>query len=91
MNIKILRLITSEELIGDWNRETNTISNPVVMVPVSKDQIGFTPWIPYAKEEDIKLKEEHILSVLTPDTKLVNEYNRVYGSGLVLPQEDLIH
>ena len=91
MNIKILRLITSEELIGDWNRETNTISNPVVMVPVSKEQIGFTPWIPYAKEEDIKLKEEHILSVLTPETKLVNEYNRVYGSGLVLPQEDLIH
>ena len=91
MNIKILRLITSEELIGDWNRETNTISNPVVMVPVSKDQIGFTPWIPYAKEEDIKLKEEHILSVLTPDTKLANEWNRVYGSGLVLPQEDLIH
>ena len=91
MNIKILRLITSEELIGDWNRETNTISNPVVMVPVSKDQIGFTPWIPYAKEEDIKLKEEHILSVLTPDTKLANEWNRVYGSGLVLQQEDLIH
>ena len=91
MNIKILRLITSEELIGDWNRETNTISNPVVMVPVSKDQIGFTPWIPYAKEEDIKLKEEHILSVLTPDTKLANEWNRVYGSGLVLPNEDLVH
>ena len=91
MNVKIVRLITSEELIGDWNRETNTISNPVVMVPVSKDQIGFTPWIPYAKEEDIKLKEEHILSVLTPDAKLANEWNRVYGSGLVLPQEDLIH
>ena len=91
MNIKILRLITSEELIGDWNRETNTINNPVVMVPVSKEQIGFTPWIPYAKEEDIKLKEEHILSVLTPDTKLANEYNKVYGSGLVLPQDNLIH
>ena len=91
MNIKIVRLITAEELIGDWNRETNTISNPVVMVPVSKEQIGFTPWIPYATEEDIILKEEHILSVLTPETKLVNEYNRVYGSGLVLPQEDLIH
>ena len=91
MNIKIVRLITAEELIGDWNRETNTISNPVVMVPVSKEQIGFTPWIPYATEEDIILKEEHILSVLTPEIKLVNEYNRVYGSGLVLPQEDLIH
>ena len=91
MNIKIVKMITSEELIGDWNEATKIITNPVVMVPVSKDQIGFTPWIPYAKEEDIRLKEEHILSVLTPDAKLANEWNRVYGSGLVLPNEDLVH
>ena len=57
MNIKILRLITSEELIGDWNRETNTINNPVVMVPVSKEQIGFTPWVPLTEDEEIQLKE----------------------------------
>ena len=90
MNIKILRLITSEELIGDWNRETNTISNPVVMVPVSKEQIGFTPWIPLAEEEEIQLKESHILTVATPDTKLQNEYNRLFGSGLIMPEKETI-
>ena len=91
MNIKVIKLITSEELIGEWNQENNSITNPVVMIPVSKDQVGFQPWVPLAKEEEIILKEEHIMVVLTPDTKLQNEYNRVYGSGLVLPNEELVH
>ena len=91
MNIKVIKLTTSEELIGEWNQENNSITNPVVMIPVSKDQVGFQPWVPLAQEEEIILKEEHIMAVLTPDTKLQNEYNRVYGSGLVLPNEELVH
>ena len=90
MNVKIVRIISGEELIGDWNRETNTITDPVVMVPVAKDQLGFQPWIPYAEDKEITFKEQHIVVVLTPDTKLQNEYNRVYGSGLVMPEEETI-
>ena len=90
MNIKIVKLISGEELIGDWDRNKLTISNPVVMIPVSKDQLGFQPWSPLSEDEDIKLKEQHILAILTPDTKLQNEYNRVYGSGLVMPEEEKI-
>jgi len=91
MNVKIIRLISGEELIGDWNKETNTVTGPVVMIPVGKDQLGFQPWVPYAEDEKIILKEQHIVVVLTPDNKLQNEYNRVYGSGLVMPDENIIH
>ena len=91
MNIKIVRLVSGEELIGDWNRETNTITDPVVMVPIAKDQLGFQPWVPYAEEEAMILKEQHIIIVLTPDVKLRNEYSRVYGSGLIVPEENIIH
>ena len=91
MNVKIIRLISSEELIGDWNEETKTIANPVVMIPVGKDQLGFQPWVPYAEDETITLKEQHIVVVLTPDNKLQNEYSRVYGSGLIVPEENIIH
>ena len=90
MNIKVVRLISGEELIGDWNEETNTITNPVIMVPVSKAQLGFSPWIPYVEEEEVPLKEQHIVTILTPDNKLQNEYNRVYGSGLIVPPTDKI-
>ena len=91
MNIKIIRLVSSEELIGDWNEETKTIINPVVMVPIAKDQLGFQPWIPYSEEEEMTFKEQHIVVVLTPDNKLQNEYNRVFGSGLIVPEENIIH
>ena len=90
MNVKIIRLISGEELIGDWNKETNTVTNPVVMIPVAKDQLGFQPWVPYSEEEEMVLKEQHIVVVLTPDKKLQNEYNRVYGSGLIVPDADKI-
>ena len=90
MNIKIIRLVSSEELIGDWNEETNTITSPVVMIPIAKDQLGFQPWIPYSEEEEMTFKEQHIVVVLTPDTKLQNEYNRVFGSGLIVSDADKI-
>ena len=91
MNIKVVRLVSGEELIGDWNRETNTITDPVVMVPIAKDQLGFQPWIPYAEDKEITFKEQHIVVVLTPDNKLQNEYNRVYGSGLLVPEDKIVH
>ena len=61
MNIKIVRIVSGEELIGDWNKETNTITNPVVMIPIAKDQLGFQPWIPYSEEEEMTFKEQHIV------------------------------
>ena len=91
MNIKIVRIVSGEELIGEWNEKTNTITSPVVMVPVAKDQLGFQPWIPYSEDEAMTFKEQHIVIVVTPDTKLQNEYSRVYGSGLLVPEEKIIH
>ena len=90
MNIKVIRLVSGEELIGEWNEEKTIINNPVIMVPIAKDQLGFQPWIPYSKDEDVQLKEQHIMTVLTPDNKLQNEYNRIYGSGLIVPDVDRI-
>ena len=90
MNIKVLRMVTAEELIGEWNEEKSSIMNPVVMVPVSKDKIGFQPWITLSDEEEISLKDQHIMAIVTPDIKLQNEYNRVFGSGLIVPETENI-
>ena len=90
MNIKVIRLVTTEELIGDWDQEKNSIINPVVMVPVSKDKIGFQPWITLSDDDEIVLKDQHIMAIVTPDIKLQNEYNRVFGSGLILTENDKI-
>ena len=92
MNIKVLRLVTAEELIGEWDQEKSSIINPVVMVPVSKDKIGFQPWITLSDDDEIFLKDQHIMAIVTADIKLQNEYNRVFGSGLIVPEDDnIIH
>ena len=90
MSIKVIRLVTAEELIGEWDQEKSSIMNPVVMVPVSKDKIGFQPWITLGQDEEIFLKDQHIMAIVTPDKKLQNEYNRVFGSGLIVPEDDKI-
>ena len=85
-------MVTAEELIGDWNQEKSVITNPVVMVPVSKDKIGFQPWITLSDDDEIVLKDQHIMAIVTPDIKLQNEYNRVFGSGLIMPEtENIVH
>ena len=60
------------------------------MVPVSKDKIGFQPWITLGDDEEIFLKDQHIMAIVTPDDKLQNEYNRVFGSGLIMPENERI-
>ena len=85
MNIKIVKLFNGEELIGEFNDKTNVIKNPVVMIPVNKEQIAFQPWLPYAEDKEYQLKETMIIITATPTSTILNEYNRVFGSGIVVP------
>ena len=80
-------MISGEELIGEYDEETTTIINPVVMIPVSKEKIAFQPWVPYSEDKEFKLKESMILVVATPSKLITNEFNRVYGSGIVVPTD----
>ena len=85
MNIKIVKLFNGEELIGEYDEKTNVIKNPVIMIPVNKEQIAFQPWLPYAEDKEYQLKETMIIITATPSSTILNEYNRVFGSGVVVP------
>ena len=85
MNVKIVNLTSGEELIGEFDEETNVIKNPVVMIPVSKEKIAFQPWMPYAEDKEFLLKEAQVSVIATPSKTITNEYNRAFGSGIVMP------
>ena len=87
MNVKIVKLTSGEELFGEFDPETSVIKNPVVMIPVSKEQIAFQPWLPYSEDKDYTLKSEHILIIATAAKSITNEYSRIYGSGIVVPND----
>ena len=85
MNVKIVKMTSGEELIGEFDEETVIIKNPVVMIPVNQEKIAFQPWVPYSEDKEFKLKESMILVVANPSKLITNEFNRVYGSGIVVP------
>ena len=87
MNVKIVKLTSGEELFGEFNEQQSVIKNPVVMIPVSKEQIAFQPWLPYSEDKDYTLKPEHILIIATAAEAIATEYNRIYGSGIVIPSD----
>ena len=83
-DVKIVRLVSGEELIGKFDKDSKVISSPVIMIPTDKG-VGFGRWIPYSEEREYQLKEAHIIVVCTPSTLILNEYNRAFGSGVLVP------
>jgi len=90
MNVKIVKLISGEDLIAELaDSDDIIVKNPVVMIPVNKDQIAFQPWIPYAEDKEYLLKETQVVIIATPSETIVNEYQKIYSS-IVTPKQSSI-
>ncbi len=96
MNIKLIKLLTGEELLSDVISATEDgglhLKNPVrvVMIPNKTDprghpNVGLAPWAEFAEEKEIKIKGFHVVAVTTPVTEFRNQYNQMFGNGLVTP------
>ena len=96
MAVKLLRLKSGEDIVGEVikeNQELIIISNPAMLMPVSHTpgrqdqiQIGLAPWIPFSVEKEFKLPRDWVLLTTTPAQDIVNNYNQIFGSGIVVPQ-----
>jgi hypothetical protein len=87
MSIKVFKLINGEELIGEvFNTYADhfEMKNPAVIVmQQTNDGLGvaLAPYMPYATG-NTQLMKQAIASQATPDVKMENEYNRIFGSGI---------
>jgi hypothetical protein len=87
MSIKVFKLINGEELIGEvFNTYSDffEMKNPAVIVmQQTNDGLGvaLAPYMPYATG-NTQLMKQAIASQATPDVKMENEYNRIFGSGI---------
>ena len=96
MAVKLLRLKSGEDIVGEVikeNQELIIISNPAMLMPVSHTpgrqdqiQIGLAPWIPFSVEKEFKLPRDWVLLTTIPAQDIVNNYNQIFGSGIVVPQ-----
>jgi len=97
--IRLYRLTTGEDVIGTPAEEDTTelqqaIKKPFVLIPMQGQpgkpmQIGFHPYIPYTKDEIIKIKKTNIVTETTPDDNMINAYQQNTGQ-LVTPKSKII-
>jgi len=100
MEIKILKLITGEEVLGEVEIESETevvLVNPVgVAIVRGKDgqpNVGFAPFPMHAEQKTgttIAFAKRNVLYSYVPAQDFINNYSQIFGSGIVLPNKQLI-
>ena len=101
MEIKILKLITGEEVLGEVEIESETevvLVNPVgVAIVRGKDgqpNVGFSPFPLHSEQKTgttIALAKKHVVYSYIPAEDFVKNYNQIFGSGIIIPpQKSLI-
>ena len=89
MTVKIFKMINGEVMMGDVtddNPEYYIVNEPATVLLQERDGgvgVGIAPYMPYA-EGKIKIRTTALAAEGDPDQKLVNEYNRLFGSGIVI-------
>jgi hypothetical protein len=97
MNVKAIKLMSGEEIVGEIlaeNEDEITIKNPVAVM-LSRTQtgdinVGFIPFAPYVgKHPEITFKVNNLIMVSEVDEQMKNQYNSVFG-GIVTPPKQLL-
>ena len=87
MTVKALKLVSSEEVIGEvFNAfdSTEEIKNPaIVMMQRTETGMGVAlmPYLPYC-DGNISFHKNGIIAQGEPSQNMVNEYNRIFGAGI---------
>lgn len=86
--IKIFKLISGEEIIGELFNPYDKhyeVKNPAVIVMQQSERgvgIALMPFMPYSEGHTTNIMRHAILVEAEPSQNMVNEYNRIYGSGI---------
>lgn len=93
MSIMITRLLTGEEILGDVavvDDSTIRVDNPTLVGATRNPQTGnidvhMAPFMPLSSQTHVLLRVENVLCQYEPVTEVVNKYNTLFGSGIILP------
>ena len=94
MNVKLLRLKSGEDVIADVDlvgtEDTIILENPAILMPMgdtrgNQVQMGFGPWAPFSDNKKFEIPRDWLVFISTPAKDLLNQYNQMFGSGIVVP------
>ena len=100
MNIKLMKLVKSEEIITEIVEAKATeekvkinIKNPLMLISVPGEndqmQLGLAPWIPTSSNREFSIKNDHIVCISESPKELKDHYSKMFGSGLVTPNAEI--
>tara|TARA_Y100001938_G_C8014476_1_gene391821 strand:- start:145 stop:459 length:315 start_codon:yes stop_codon:yes gene_type:complete len=88
-NPKLIRTSAGEEILCkvEYNGDSYTIKDPLVMIPAGDHQLGFVPWLPYCDWTDgLTVDKSFVSFIAEPSKVLISEYHSSI-TGLVVPTE----
>lgn len=93
MTVKALKLVSGEDIIAEIieAREGELVlKNPAVIVVQRSEGgqmgVGLQPYTPFATG-NVTLYKTSLIAKFEADMNLVNEYNRIFGSGIVIANQ----
>lgn len=90
MEIKVLKLVTGEELISQFEEKSEfyVLKNPQKFM-LTQEGIASMPLMPFSTSETYEINKNHVLFVCDPESDIRNVYNSKYGSGVILPSSKI--
>lgn len=97
--VKLYKTIAGEFIIGTVLKDTQfTVQLKdvvrIMVMPVQGNEqpaLGFADWCPFAKDKNLTIQKQHLMSEMEPVTEILNAYQKQFGqlvtppSGLILP------
>ena len=93
MKIKLLRLVSGEEIIAEianTDEETYLIKDAIVMIPAGEGRIGFMPFMPYTEAKDgLTIRKQDVMFSVDPIKDMVDQFRQA-RSGIEIPNKGII-
>lgn len=93
--VRVFKLVNGEDLIGEvfnWYDSHVELKNPAQIVLQQTQQgvgVGLAPYMPFV-EGNLELSRSAIAAQGEPKQEMANEYNRIFGSGIVVAPANAI-
>ena len=91
-NVKILRLITGEDVIAkvEENDQGLSLNKPFVIIPHQQGpgkpvQLMMTLYSPYSKSDSVTIKNDKVISMVEPKQEILSSYQQNTSSIVTAP------
>ena len=94
MNVKLIRVVTGEEIVAEVVSETDdtiTVQNALVVLPTNNG-VGFAPWATVVSKDDheITVSRNHLVYVAEVQEDVASKYKEMFGNIITPAEKKLI-